>query len=86
MQFRKLYANICIIHTGGKEIDNDYRNTRKAHNDDEKCTGDIDTAYIWVEPTARVVLTPEVDTLCNESFANILVSIPTVSTNDVKYK
>ncbi|MCK5465110.1 MAG: SprB repeat-containing protein, partial [Bacteroidales bacterium] len=60
--------------------------TRKAHNDDEKCTGIVDTARIWVEPTARVILTPDADTLCNEQFANIQVVIPTISTNGVRYK
>ena len=60
--------------------------TRKAQNDDEKCTGIADTANIWVEPTARVIITPNVDTLCNEQFANIQVSIPTISTNGVRYK
>ena len=31
----------------------------------EKCTGINDTAYVWVEPTARVTVTPKEDTICN---------------------
>ena len=60
--------------------------TRKAHNDEEKCTGIADTAHIWVEPTARVIITPDADTLCNEQYASIQVTIPTVSTNGVRYR
>ncbi len=60
--------------------------TRKAHNDDEKCTGIDDTTHIWVEPTPRLIITPDVDTLCNEQFTNIQVTIPTTSTNGVRYK
>ncbi len=60
--------------------------TRKAHNNEVKCSGDVDTAYIRVEPTARLILTPEADTLCNEQFVNIQVTIPTGSTNGVRYK
>jgi gliding motility-associated-like protein len=33
-----------------------------------------------------LVLTPERDTLCNETFTNIIVTSPTVPTNAVKYK
>ena len=60
--------------------------TRKAHNDEEKCTGIADTAHIWVEPTARVIISPDADTLCNEQYASIQVTIPTVSTNGVRYR
>jgi gliding motility-associated-like protein len=45
-----------------------------------------DTVEVWVEPTPRVIITPEVDTLCNETYAAITVQIPTVSTNAVKFR
>ncbi|MFC2081479.1 T9SS type B sorting domain-containing protein, partial [Bacteroidota bacterium] len=41
---------------------------------------------IWVEPTPRLIITPQVDTLCNDFSTNITVQIPTVSTNEVRYK
>ncbi|HLO59469.1 MAG TPA: HYR domain-containing protein, partial [Bacteroidales bacterium] len=58
--------------------------TRNASNEGEKCTGINDTAYVWVEPTAKLGVTPKVDTICNGDAVNILLHSPTIPTRPVR--
>ena len=60
--------------------------TREAGSETEKCTGINDTAYVWVEPTARITVTPKQDTICNGSQVNITLTSPTVPTRAVKFR
>ncbi|HLO59120.1 MAG TPA: gliding motility-associated C-terminal domain-containing protein, partial [Bacteroidales bacterium] len=57
-----------------------------ASNEGEKCTGINDTAYVWVEPTAKLGVTPKVDTVCNGDAVNILLHSPTVPTRPVRFR
>ena len=52
----------------------------------EKCTGINDTAYVWVEPTARISVTPKQDTICNGIQVSITLTSPTVPTRAVKFR
>ena len=52
----------------------------------EKCTGINDTAYVWVEPTARLTVTPKQDTICNGDAVSITLNSPTVPTRAVKFR
>ena len=45
-------------------------------NENEKCTGINDTAYVWVEPTARITVTPKQDTICNGTQVSITLTSP----------
>ena len=56
------------------------------NNGMEKCGGINDTAYIYVEPTAQVDLTPKQDTICNESRVSIGLTTPNTATNAVRFK
>ncbi len=60
--------------------------TRNAGDEGEKCTGVNDTAYVWVEPTARVTATPQQDTICNGDPVSILLKSPTVPTRPVQFR
>ena len=60
--------------------------TRQAGSENEKCTGINDTAYVWVEPTARITVTPKLDTICNGSQVNITLTSPSVPTRSVKFR
>ena len=60
--------------------------TRQAGSETEKCTGINDTAYVWVEPTARITVTPKQDTICNGAQVNITLTSPTVPTRAVKFR
>ena len=60
--------------------------TRKAGSELEKCTGINDTAYVWVEPTARITVTPKQDTICNGAQVSITLTSPTVPTRAVKFR
>ena len=60
--------------------------TRQAGSELEKCTGINDTAYVWVEPTARITVTPKVDTICNGAQVNITLTSPSVPTRAVKFR
>ena len=43
-------------------------------------------AYVWVEPTARITVTPKQDTICNGAQVNITLTSPTVPTRAVKFR
>ena len=60
--------------------------TRQAGSENEKCTGINDTAYVWVEPTARITVTPKVDTICNGAQVSITLTSPSVPTRAVKFR
>ena len=60
--------------------------SRVAGSENEKCTGINDTAYVWVEPTARIIVTPKVDTICDGSQVNITLTSPSVPTRAVKFR
>ncbi len=60
--------------------------TRQAGSENEKCTGINDTAYVWVEPTARITVTPKQDTICNGAQVNITLTSPSVPTRAVKFR
>jgi gliding motility-associated-like protein len=60
--------------------------SRIAGSELEKCTGINDTAYVWVEPTARVMVSPKQDTICNGDAVNILLTSPTVPTRTIKFR
>ncbi len=60
--------------------------TRQAGSELEKCTGINDTAYVWVEPTARITVTPKVDTICNGAQVSITLTSPSVPTRAVKFR
>ena len=44
--------------------------SRNAGDEIEKCPGESDTAIVWVEPTARVVMTPSNDTICDGDYTS----------------
>jgi gliding motility-associated-like protein len=60
--------------------------TREAGSEIEKCTGINDTAYVWVEPTAKIAVTPKQDTICDGSQVNITLTSPSVPTRTVKFR
>ncbi len=60
--------------------------TRNAEDDGEKCTGVNDTAYVWVEPTALVSVSPKNDTICDGDNVAILLTSPTVPTREVRFR
>ena len=60
--------------------------TRQAGSENEKCTGINDTAYVWVEPTARIMVAPKVDTICDGAQVNITLTSPSVPTRAVKFR
>jgi hypothetical protein len=60
--------------------------TRNATGDMEKCTGVNDTAFIWVEPTARVTLTPKYDTICDGDNVGITLTSPSNPTRQVRFR
>ena len=60
--------------------------TRISGSELEKCTGINDTAYVWVEPTARISVTPKQDTICDGSQVNITLTSPSVPTRAVKFR
>jgi hypothetical protein len=60
--------------------------TRNPGDDGEKCAGENDTAFIWVEPTARVTLTPKYDTICNGNNVSIFLTSPSNPTRGVRFR
>ena len=60
--------------------------SRQAGSENEKCTGINDTAYVWVEPTARITVTPKQDTICNGAQVSITLTSPSVPTRAVKFR
>ena len=60
------------------------------HKDGEdemvRCPGVPDTAFVWVEPTARVTLTPKNDTVCDGDNVSITLTSPTVPTREVRFR
>ena len=60
--------------------------TRQAGSELEKCTGINDTAYIWVEPTAKVAATPQQDTICNATAVSIRLTSSTGPTRPVRFR
>lgn len=48
--------------------------------------GDNDTAYIWVEPSPKVLLQPQADTLCNPGETFIRLTTPTQSMYPVLFR
>ncbi len=60
--------------------------TREAGSENEKCTGINDTVDILVEPELKLTLTPDIDTLCNNTATGILISSPTEPTNPIRFK
>jgi hypothetical protein len=60
--------------------------TRNATDDGEKCTGINDTAYIWVEPTAVVRVTPKYDTICDGDYTSIILSTKSVPTSNTRFR
>ncbi|NJK95518.1 MAG: hypothetical protein HC905_11985, partial [Bacteroidales bacterium] len=60
--------------------------TRKAHNDEEKCSGVSDTVYIWVEPTVHVILTPKQDTICNNETIDISLTTNDTPTREARFR
>ncbi len=62
--------------------------TIKAGSGAEKCTGltEQDTALIWLEPTAKVTLTPVNDTICTNLFDSVHIQSPTIPTRDIRFR
>ena len=52
----------------------------------EKCAGIPDTAYIWVEPTAKITLIPLIDTLCSTEITDIQLNSITNPTLQVLFR
>lgn len=60
--------------------------TRYSNSDVERCAGRSDTAYIWLEPTARVHFGHYADTICNNlNFDSIFIQSVTFPTVDVRF-
>jgi hypothetical protein len=61
--------------------------TRMAASDAERCSGVPDTAYIWLEPTAKVYFRPlPQDTICNLlTFDSIFIQSVTQPTVDIRF-
>jgi gliding motility-associated-like protein len=59
--------------------------TREAGSDDEKCTGENDTARVWVEPTPKVNVSLNHDTICNDDKIGIILTSPSVPTREVRF-
>ena len=57
-----------------------------ATNNEVSCAGENDTAYIWVEPTAKVNATPSLDTICNGDTISVRLSSPTVPTHGLRFR
>jgi gliding motility-associated-like protein len=51
----------------------------------QRCSGEKDTALVWVEPTPKVVLVPQVDTICAGDAASIVITSLTGPTNPVQF-
>ncbi len=60
--------------------------TRNSSGEGEKCTGIADTAFIWVEPTVRVTLTPRSDTICDSDLVNITMTSPSLPSREVRFR
>jgi gliding motility-associated-like protein len=60
--------------------------TRMAASDAERCSGVPDTAYIWLEPTAKVYFDHYQDTICNLlTFDSIFIQSVTQPTVDIRF-
>jgi hypothetical protein len=60
--------------------------TRMAASDAERCSGVPDTAYIWLEPTAKVNFDHYLDTICNLlTFDSIFIQSVTQPTVDIRF-
>ncbi|NJK86934.1 MAG: hypothetical protein HC906_14090, partial [Bacteroidales bacterium] len=49
-------------------------------NGNQKCPGIPDTVRYWIEPTAKIVPLPRVDTICNTEFIHVTFTTPTIAT------
>ena len=56
------------------------------NNDNEHCTGESDTSYIWVEPTPKVIANPQADTICNDTRVSIELTSPSRPTREVRFR
>ncbi|MBN2612775.1 MAG: gliding motility-associated C-terminal domain-containing protein, partial [Bacteroidales bacterium] len=52
----------------------------------QKCPGISDTAIIWLEPTLRFTINPELDTICNETESGIRISTPVAPTHPIRFR
>ncbi len=52
----------------------------------QKCEGINDTVIIWLEPTLRFTLTPTLDTICDGSSSNIVITSPVQPTHPVRFR
>ncbi len=60
--------------------------TRMAGSDDLKCTGIPETVEIWIEPTPKVTLTPERDTICTELATHIQLTSVSRPIREVRFR
>jgi hypothetical protein len=53
---------------------------------DQGCPGVTTSAFVWVEPTPKVVPVPLIDTICDSTQTSIVLTSPTGSTRPVEFE